>query len=126
MRGVDLYGRSPLSSGQELAAQRLFSRRPLRRSRPKGKARSGSGVRGRKVPQPPRSLGGVDPSCGWRERGEPVQRRFPSTRPAGARLGNPRLSPFDLFVKKICTHLYRFDFAHLPPLRRNDNKNLVA
>lgn len=85
MRGVDLYGRSPLRSGQEQAgAAALFAASPTARrgaARSAPKARCGSCVRGRKDPQPPRSPGGVDPTCGWRERGEPVQRGFPSTRP---------------------------------------------
>lgn len=81
MRGVDLYGRSPLSSGMQLAgATALFAASPTARSA-QGKGKLRSFVLGRQDPQPPRSLGGVDPSCGWRERREPVQRRFPSTRP---------------------------------------------
>ena len=58
VRGVDLYGRIPPRSGRRRRrAQRLFSRRPLRRGPREGKARSSSGVRGREDSRPPRHRG---------------------------------------------------------------------
>lgn len=75
----------------------------------------------------------IQPAPRLTKRTLPTQRRQRRKSPAnagkdstysGARLGNPHLGPFGLLVKKICTHLYILDFAHLPPLRGTKTKIL--
>lgn len=98
MRGVDLYRRSPLRSGREAAAAAaLFAVSPTAQS---------AGGKGPLLLQRPRKGGSSATASTGRRRARLRLERAPSaglalrprTRPASARLDNPRLSPFGLLV----------------------------
>lgn len=111
------------AAGGRWRPQRLFSRCPL--------SRSAQGRGPLRFQRPKKGVSSATAAPGGRRarlRLERAPRAGLTLRPqntsSGARLGNPHLGPFGLLVKKICTHLYILDFAHLPPLRGTKTKIL--